>query len=45
MLLHEAAASGNLRATSDAIAQRPDDINRLDERHRSVLFSAIVGHE
>jgi hypothetical protein len=45
MLLHEAAASANLRAASDAIAQHPDHINLLDERHRSALFCVIVGYE
>jgi len=45
MLLHEAVANANLRATSDAITQRPDDVNLLDEQNRSVLFCAIVGHE
>jgi hypothetical protein len=45
MLLHEAAATANLRATSDAIAQHPDHINLLDEHYRSVLFCAIVGYE
>jgi hypothetical protein len=45
MLLHEAAATANLRAASDAIAQHPDHINLLDEHRRSVLFCAIVGSE
>lgn len=45
MLLHEAIANANLRAASDAIAERPDDVNLLDDCHRSVLFCAIVGHE
>lgn len=45
MSLHEAVANANLRATSDAIAERPEDVNLLDEHHRSVLFCAIVGHE
>ncbi|KIM27459.1 hypothetical protein M408DRAFT_329928 [Serendipita vermifera MAFF 305830] len=45
MLLHEAIANANLRAASDAIAERPDDVNLLDDCHRSVLFCAIVGHD
>lgn len=43
MLLHEAAAIGNLRAVADAIVQNPNDVNLLDEAHRSVLFCAIAG--
>ena len=43
MLLHEAAAIGNLRAVADAIIQNPNDVNLLDEVHRSVLFCAIAG--
>lgn len=43
MILHEAIANANLRTVADALTQRPDDVNLLDEQRRSVLFCAIVG--
>lgn len=45
MRLQDAILNVNVRVVSEIVAVSPDEVNLLDEQHRSVLFCAIAGRE